>query len=185
MRTKYVVLALLIVLLSYGAANAAVFQWGEGDLFQQLKTVFGTTSDGHNHDGTNSRQEGTSTTNPTFATSVIATGHKAGVTIVVSTISHLTSASLAYGYLRRTQDSPANITVDLEEGVPGQMVTIQLTAKAAGNYIISKTCTATPVTTTGWSLLTFDTALDQITLLYMDSTTGWIVVSNAGVTITP
>lgn len=114
----------------------------------------------------------------------LANGHKEGTTTNVSTESHLTSAALAYGYIRHTQDSPGDKTVDIEDGSPGQMVTISLTAKAAGNYIISKTCTATPVTCTGWSLLTFDTAGDSITLLYLDSTTGWIVVGNNGVSIT-
>jgi hypothetical protein len=124
------------------------------------------------------------TGNLKFKTSVVATGHKEGVTTNVSTESDLTSAALAFGFIRRTQDSPTDIVVGLAAGIKGQMVTIQLIAKAAGNYVISSTGMVSPGLTTGWSLITFDTAGDSITLLYMDDTIGWIVSGNNGCAIT-
>jgi hypothetical protein len=124
------------------------------------------------------------TGNLKFKTTVVATGYKEGVTTNVSTESNLTSAALAFGFIRRTQDSPTDIVVGIVAGVKGQMVTIQLIAKAAGNYVISKTGMIGSGPATGWSLLTFDTAGDSITLLYMDDTIGWIVTGNNGCTIT-
>jgi hypothetical protein len=112
-----------------------------------------------------------------FKTSVIATGHKAGVTATLSTVTHLDSSLLAFGVIQKTIDDPADQNGTLDNGVVGQMVTIQVLTKAAGNYIL------TPTTKTGYTSLTFDTAKDSITLLYLDNTNGWIIAGNNGVTV--
>lgn len=164
-----------------GVASATTYNWGDGDLFQQLKGAFSTGSDGHNHDGTNSRALGTSSTNPTFATNIVAAGFKEGVTVNVSTESTLTSAALSYGFISMIAGSAK--TIGLNDGVKQQMVTIKLTTRDGANVVISKT--AFPVTTHsyGWSTITFDTQGDFCTLLWLDDTNGWVAVYNSGCTI--
>jgi len=119
-----------------------------------------------------------------FWSTIVASGHKAGVTTNVSTESNLTSAALGYGMIRKTMDSPTNQNRTLANGVKGQMVTIQLIAKAAGNFVITKTgAAASAMTMTGWTSITFDTVLDSVTLLWLDDTYGWVIVGNAGTVI--
>ena len=117
--------------------------------------------------------------------SFYSNGYAGGVTNNVSTESSLTSAALAYGFVRKlaADGTAAQNTVGLADGTPGQMLTIQLVLKGTNSYIIDKTCAATHTTTTGWTTLTFDTSLDSITLLYLDDVTGWLVVGNNGVTV--
>jgi hypothetical protein len=183
MKFRGMIIATLIVALVFvfATADATVFQWGQGDLYHQLNTVFGLTSDGHSHDGVNSRALGSATANPTFATNITATGHKAGVTTNVSTESTLTSAALAYGVIS-LQVGTAK-TIGLDDGVAGQMITIICSVRDGANAVISKT--AFPVTTHsfGWATITFDTQGDYITLLWLDNTTGWVVVQNEGCTV--
>ena len=181
MRRKALVALIAFMFLFAGIANATVFNWGEGDLFRQLKAAFGITSDGHNHDGTNARSLGTSTENPTFATNVVAAGFKEGVTVNVSTESTLTSAALAYGYI--TMQAGSAKTIGLDDGVPGQMITIACSVYDGGDVVISET--AFPLTTLGygWDTITFNTQGDFCTLLWIDDTNGWIVVYNSGCTI--
>lgn len=177
------IMAILIVFvfLFAGIAGATTYNWGDGDLFENLKAVFSTGSNGHNHDGTNSRTLGTSTTNPTFATSIVAAGFKAGVTTNVSTESSLTSAALGYGVISMV--AGAGKTIGLADGVPGQMVTIKLTTRDGADVVISQT--AFPVTTHiyGYDTITFDTQGDFCTLLWLDATNGWVVVYNSGCTL--
>jgi hypothetical protein len=99
----------------------------------------------------------------------------------VSTSSTLTSAALSYGVINLQVGSAK--TIGLNDGVPGQMVTIICSVRDGKNVVISKT--AFPVTThsTGWNTLTFDTQGDSITLLFMNSTIGWIRVGNDGVVV--
>ena len=128
----------------------------------------------------------TATTDSKFRTSVYANGHKAGVTTNVSTESTLTSAALSYGMIRKvTSDSPTTAmnTVGLNDGVVGQMVTIQLITKGTPSWVISKTSFPATTHSTGWSTLTFDTSLDSITLLWMDDSSGWVIVGNNGVVV--
>lgn len=117
-----------------------------------------------------------------FWSNVVATGHKAGITTNVSTSSTLTSAALGSGVISMIGHTSAK-TIGLNDGVPGQMVTIILTLRQGANVIISKT--SFPVTThsTGWNTLTFDTEGDSITLLFMSNTIGWIRVGNDGVVV--
>jgi hypothetical protein len=183
MKYRRMITATLIVALvfAFATANATVMQWGEGDLYSQLRAVFGLTSDGHSHDGVNSRALGTTTSNPIFATNVTAVGFKAGVTTNVSTESTLTSAALSYGVISMV--SGIAKTIGIDDGVPGQMVTIVSTTKEEENVTISKT--AFPVTTHsfGWSTIVFDTQGDWLTMLWLDNVTGWVVIQNSGCTI--
>jgi hypothetical protein len=191
MKYRNMITAILIVALifAFATANATVYNWGEGDLFRALKAVFGTTSDGHNHDGTNSRLLGTTASNPTFATNVVAAGHKAGVTTSVSTASGIDSAALAYGVIQFSAGTTK--TIDIDAGVPGQMITLKA-ADAGVNVTINPSLYAIPNTAhTGWATIQIASpgtgylGMDKyITLLWLDDTTGWVIASNNGCTVT-
>lgn len=113
-----------------------------------------------------------------FETSVVASGHKEGVTTMVSTATHVQSAGLAFGIIQKQLDSPADQNGTIDDGTIGQMVTIVLTQKGgAGNFIL------TPTTMTAFATITFDTLNDSITLLWLDDTRGWIIVGNNRCTI--
>jgi len=178
------ILAILIVFafLFTGIANATVYNWGEGDLFRALKAAFGTTDDGHNHDGTNSRSLGTSTENPTFATNVVAAGCKEGVTVNVSTESNLDSAALAYGVIQIEAGSAK--TISIANGTKGQMVCIIMSVYDEGDITLSDDgIIEGTFTKTGWDDIVFNAVGDQVTLLYVDDTVGWVIVGYYGVVI--
>jgi hypothetical protein len=68
---------------------------------------------------------------------------------------------------KASSDHPTALlnTVGLANGTPGQTVTIQMVALIQ-NWVIHKNYSvASSTKTTGWTTLTFDTALDSITLL--------------------
>lgn len=112
---------------------------------------------------------------------VAATGYKEGETTNVSTESSLTSAALAYGLISLQVGSAK--TIGLSDGDVGQMITVRCSVRDGASAVIWKYATATPITCTGWSTLTFDTQGDSITLLWLDDTTGWVIVGNNGVTV--
>jgi hypothetical protein len=73
----------------------------------------------------------------------------------------------------------------IADGIPGQMVTIGLVACTTGAYVLTDDGVNTAdQRNTGWDDIAFDTAGDSITLLYFDDTYGWIIIGNAGCTIT-
>lgn len=115
----------------------------------------------------------------TFKTNVLSTGvANAGVTSIESPVTVLSSTQLAYGMVQKSLDSPIDQAGTLANGKIGQMVTVQLLLKGgAGNWVV------TPTTKTGFNTLTFDTALDSVTLLWISDYHGWIIVGNNGVTI--
>ena len=126
---------------------------------------------------------------------LFANGYKTGVTgesvtRSVSQESHITSAALAYGVIERigldfSDVAGNNWDCTLADGEPGQMVTIMLTGRTSGYWMITDDDpTATQITKTGWDDILFDAVLDSVTLLYVDDSIGWIIVGNVGCTIT-
>lgn len=120
---------------------------------------------------------------------ILANGHKEGVTTNVSTESHLQAAALAYGVI--SVNFSASRKVYIANGTPGQMVTIYIASTAgmgtADTFVISDTgvsgATATALKSTGWTTLTFNAAMDTVTLLYVDDTYGWVLIGQNSVTV--
>lgn len=108
-----------------------------------------------------------------FQTDIFASGHEAGATIIGSGVSPLTTAHLAFGLVRFANGSPNNHP--LPDGVKGKVVTFELIADPS--YIIGVDA---PMTKTGWESITFNSAGDSITLLWVDDTSGWIIIANDG-----
>ena len=62
-------------------------------------------------------------------------------------------------------------TLSLSDGTAGQLVTVTLSDA-------SPLLTLTPATTTGFANVTFSDTLDSVTLQYVNSTAGWIIVGS-------
>lgn len=119
----------------------------------------------------------------TFRTSLLAVGRVGGQSSVNSSSTNLSAADIAYSIIRKRIGGGGGLDstnggTRLPNGTPGQMITfIVTTVQSGGSWII------TPVTKTGFSTLTMDTANDLATLLYVDDTIGWIILSQAGCTV--
>ena len=68
--------------------------------------------------------------------------------------------------------------LSLANGTAGQVLNISITA-ASGDG------TLTPATATGWATCVFTAAGDNLALMYVDDTVGWIVLGTAGVLAPP
>jgi len=69
-------------------------------------------------------------------------------------------------------------TVTLGSGTPNQVLHIVAIDRVSG------TLTIAPSLATGWSKATMDSDGEALTLLYVDSTTGWVILGYSGTTIT-
>jgi len=101
---------------------------------------------------------------------------RGGVSQIVSTVSPLTTANLAFGLIQLTHGSPG--LHRLPDGSAGQEITIELLADPA--YILGDI----PMTRTGWDTITFNSVRDRVTLTWLDDTYGWIITNNDGCAIT-
>lgn len=105
----------------------------------------------------------------------------------------LTTSRLTYGYtsmatqqiavstsytmiFKAISSDPAFSTGTLADGSRGQLLTIKVTAVDG-----SGTWTLTPTHKTGFTSLVFEAVGDLATLLFVDSTTGWILISQESV----
>jgi len=152
-------------------------------------TVAVNDINGYVGEATNIYIEGQDTDFDGSQVTVLANGHKEGVTTNVSGETNLTSAALAYGVIiladTGSLDGSNARYIALADGTPGQMVTIQLYAATAGTlYITDDKVIASTMTKTGWDDLAFNAALDSVTLLFVDTTYGWVVIGSNSVTVT-
>lgn len=82
---------------------------------------------------------------------------------------------LSYAYVRKALSPTVGAAGTLANGTPGQYITIFITSvSGSGTYVL------TPTTKTGFTSVTFTTAKQQATFLYLDDTNGWIMVSHSG-----
>lgn len=63
----------------------------------------------------------------------------------------------------------------------GQVMVLRGIAEPDG---VSATLTLDATTKTGWTSITFDANGEVVTLLYVDSTTGWVYIGGSGATVT-
>ena len=122
-------------------------------------------------------------TNMFFNTDFFTSGYSGGATTIVSTVTPLTTANLAFGLVRFA--TGAKGVYPIPDGVRGKTVTFELILADTSNptYLISDD-TPGDITKTGWDTITFDTSRDRITLTWIDDASGWIIVSNDGCVIT-
>lgn len=96
--------------------------------------------------------------------------------------SQMASGTLAvptsYAYVSKFLSATVGAAGTLADGYPGQIL-----AFSVSDVISSGTFVLTPTTKTGFSTLTFDAVNDSVTLLFVSSTTGWIILASNSVTI--
>lgn len=124
------------------------------------------------------------TVDVTFQTTLLAMGRTNAASSLASSATQLYLSSLPYVFFRKSVGGAgscvdSNPGTTLPDGTPGQV-----TVLFVGSLMTGGTWKVTPTTCTGFSYLTFDTINDQATLLYVDDTIGWIIISHVGVTVT-
>ena len=85
---------------------------------------------------------------------------------------------LTHPYIAKITGNDAE-ALTIADGEPGQISVINLTTDGGGDG------TLTPATSTGWATIVFADAGDQVTLLYVDDTIGWIILGCFGLTAQP
>jgi hypothetical protein len=85
---------------------------------------------------------------------------------------------LTHPLITKTTGADAE-ALTLANGLPGQTLTIYLSVDGGGDG------TLTPATASNFSTILFADAGDQATLLYVDDTIGWIILSTFGLTAQP
>ncbi len=113
----------------------------------------------------------------------VVPGYLQSTGTAIAAATSLTTAQLAipvsYCYVRKAvANDDAYLAGTLANGTKGQLLTIFITVNSGSkNFVI------TPTTKTGFTTLTFDAEKDQATLLYIDDTTGWVLLSSTSVTV--
>ncbi|MCK5581957.1 MAG: hypothetical protein KAJ18_11875 [Candidatus Omnitrophica bacterium] len=110
--------------------------------------------------------------------SMIAAGAANGGATSMATSTTAVPVTYAHVNMAITTADPAFTAKTLADGKKGQILTIHV-------YNGSNATTITPATSTAFSVLTFNAVDDSVTLLFADSTTGWLLMSSTSVTITP
>ena len=85
-----------------------------------------------------------------------------------------TAIPLSYSLVKMVCSTKTNT---LANGVAGQIITLVAVDQTG-------TLTITPSTSTGWASASMGTNGHSLTLLFIDSTRGWIVVNASGTTLT-
>lgn len=113
---------------------------------------------------------------PEFVHHSLVTSYGAALTVAVA--ADTLAIPLTHPFVTKTTGADAE-ALTLANGVPGQTVTIYLSVDGGGDG------TLTPATSTYWSTILFADAGDQATLMYVDDTIGWIILSVFGLTAQP
>jgi hypothetical protein len=85
---------------------------------------------------------------------------------------------VTHQYVAKTTGADAE-ALTLADGTPGQFLTVELTTDGGGDG------TMTPTTKTGFAAVVFADAGDVVTLRFVDSTVGWILIGAFGATAQP
>lgn len=104
-----------------------------------------------------------------------------GVTVIDGTVASAAdelAIPVTHACVTKTTGADAE-ALTLADGVPGQVLTIILTVDGGG------TGTLTPATKTGYTTIAFADAGDVATLMFVDSTVGWIILGTAGIAAPP
>lgn len=122
----------------------------------------------------------------TITTELLNNGRGAAASLTLASSSTvITDSSLPYSVILKSVggggglDSDGIGTVLPDAPVNGQSLSIIIVGlQSGGSWVV------TPTTKTGFTKITFDTKGDTATLLYVNSSIGWIIASNGGAVIT-
>lgn len=105
----------------------------------------------------------------------------AGVTVIdgaTTCAADVLAIPVTHAVVSKTTGADAE-ALTLADGVPGQVLSIILVVDGGG------TGTLTPTTKTGYTTIAFADAGDVATLMFVDSTTGWVILGTAGIAAPP
>lgn len=114
----------------------------------------------------------------TCSTSLVADGTYNGGYVSLGTID--AGIALTSAYIQKAISNLGTTTDTLPNGIPNQIVTFSITTVTGGG-----SWTLSPTTATGWTGLVFNTSGQVATLLYVNSSVGWIIVSADGSASSP
>ena len=114
----------------------------------------------------------------TFNVILAGAGTSGGISMTTDQVSVRPGYSIIRKAIASSTSSPSYATGTMDDGTPGQIVTVIITSVDS-----SGTFTLTPATKYGYTSVTFDAAKDQATFLYVSDTVGWIVLSHTACTI--
>lgn len=172
-------------LLAVCGKSYALTNWGESDLYKQLKSAFNTT------DGTGSSVGGMNATgtiktagNVQFQGSLFAAGNRGSAsTVLFSSSTTFQLANIPYTYiLKAIGNNPTTETSLLPAALPNQEVVLSIYAAGpAGSWTVKPdTAATTPVNSTDFTSIKFSAVGQKATLLYLNDTLGWVIKSYAG-----
>jgi hypothetical protein len=93
--------------------------------------------------------------------------------LTIAVIADALPIPVTHAHVSKTTGGDAEV-LTLADGVPGQVLVVTLAVDGGGSGTI------TPVTSTGWSTIVLDDALDQAVLFYVDDNAGWRIWSLTG-----
>ena len=118
----------------------------------------------------------TNQVNTVYAGNFVSAGTSNGS---VSQVESVAALPLSYSYVQVPLLNSAGAVYTLAAGVPGQIITFAVVGAQVG----SDTAVITPAKATGYATVTLSAAKQSVTLMYINSSTGWIIIGNAGATI--
>lgn len=115
---------------------------------------------------------------PVLSSTMFATGvANGGATSIASTVNAI---PVGFGFVRIVANSNGDslfTTKTLVNGKPGQYLTIFVAGLSPTGATTGGNATITPTTSTGFSSIKLSAVNDVITLHFMDSVTGWTIVT--------
>lgn len=90
-----------------------------------------------------------------------------------------TAVPTSYAYVKKAISNTVGQAGTLANGTPGQLLTLETTVVAgSGTFVL------TPTTKSGFTDITFNAAGDRVTLLFVSTTTGWVIIGERSLTVT-
>lgn len=174
MRKLFSFLTLVVLLLYCSVSFASVGIRVNGAPYGTATDINLTCAPGTNSQPTADGSLFNLNCSPNLNESGIANG---GATSIASTV---TAVPVSFAFVRKvvtTNGDPAFTAGTLANGIPGQVLTIFVpglspsAASSGGNFTI------TPVKSTGFATIKLSAIGDIISLLYVDDTVGWIILT--------
>ncbi len=170
---KLLVLIALLALMVYSVPAFAAVALEFNGVYKGEATTINVTNENDGSDETGiSGNYGEKTLNIPIGDDLIATGVADGG--VSDMVTEITAIPLGYSLVNITITGR---TCTLADGEAGQMITLR------GHNRLSGTLTINPATETGFTTITMDAEGEIVTLLFVDTTYGWVVVGANGATV--
>lgn len=123
-------------------------------------------------------QTGLSMPVPTLSSNMFATGVANGGTTSMTSTTNAVPVGFDYVKIACPSNSDPLFTAKtLANGTPGQILTLQVVQLTPSNVATGGNCTITPTQAFGWSTIKLSAVNDVLQLHYVDTNTGWVILS--------